>query len=133
MNKDLLYTECNFKAVRSSGPGGQHVNKTSTKVVLSWSLELTTAFDEIQKERLEKYLATKLTKDRMIVLSYDQSRSQHKNKETVFTNFIKLLEKGLRVPKYRKKTKPTFASKRKRLDGKKRTSEKKNNRRPPKL
>lgn len=126
MNKDLLYTECNFKAVRSSGPGGQHVNKTSTKVVLSW-------IDEIQKERLEKYLATKLTKDRMIVLSYDQSRSQHKNKETVFTNFIKLLEKGLRVPKHRKKTKPTFASKRKRLDSKKRTSEKKNNRRPPKL
>ena len=78
-------------------------------------------------------LATKLTKDRMIVLSYNQSRSQHKNKETVFTNFIKLLEKGLRVSKHRKKTKPTFASKRKRLDSKKRTSEKKNNRRPPKL
>ena len=131
MDKNLLYTECNFKAVRSSGPGGQHVNKTSTKVMLHWDLDASIVFDEDQKERLKKRLSSKFTSENQLVLSYDQSRSQHKNKQEVFKNLMRLLEKALIKPKKRKKTKPTLASKRRRLDSKKKNAEKKANRKPP--
>jgi len=131
MNKEALLQECDFKAVRSSGPGGQHVNKTSTKVMLHWSLKDSNVFSEEEKERLFKRLKSKLTSDDQLVLSYDQSRSQHKNKDEVFKNLVRLLENGLLKPKRRKKTKPTLASKKRRLDSKKRNSEKKANRKPP--
>ena len=131
MNKEALFQECDFKAVRSSGPGGQHVNKTSTKVMLHWSLKDSNVFSEDQKERLYKRLKSKLTTDDQLVLSYDQSRSQHKNKDEVFKNLVRLLENGLLKPKRRKKTKPSLASKKRRLDSKKRNAEKKANRKPP--
>jgi len=131
MNKEALFQECDFKAVRSSGPGGQHVNKTSTKVMLHWSLKDSNVFSEDQKERLYKRLKNKLTTDDQLVLSYDQSRSQHKNKDEVFKNLVRLLENGLLKPKRRKKTRPTLASKKRRLDSKKRNAEKKANRKPP--
>ncbi|HBO29789.1 MAG TPA: aminoacyl-tRNA hydrolase [Leeuwenhoekiella sp.] len=131
MNKEALLQECDFKAVRSSGPGGQHVNKTSTKVMLHWSLKDSNVFSEEEKERLFKRLKSKLTSDDQLVLSYDQSRSQHKNKDEVFKNLVRLLENGLLKPKRRKKTKPTLASKKRRLDSKKRNAEKKANRKPP--
>tara|TARA_Y100000034_G_scaffold75829_1_gene91051 strand:- start:350 stop:751 length:402 start_codon:yes stop_codon:yes gene_type:complete len=131
MNKEALFQECDFKAVRSSGPGGQHVNKTSTKVMLHWSLKDSNVFSEDQKQRLYKRLQNKLTTDDQLVLSYDQSRSQHKNKDEVFKNLVRLLENGLLKPKRRKKTKPTLASKKRRLDSKKRNAEKKANRKPP--
>lgn len=131
MNKEALIQECDFKAVRSSGPGGQHVNKTSTKVMLHWSLKDSNVFSEEEKERLFKRLKSKLTSDDQLVLSYDQSRSQHKNKDEVFKNLVRLLENGLLKPKRRKKTKPTLASKKRRLDSKKRNAEKKANRKPP--
>ena len=131
MNKEALFQECDFKAVRSSGPGGQHVNKTSTKVMLHWSLKDSNVFSEDQKERLYKRLQNKLTTDDQLVLSYDQSRSQHKNKDEVFKNLVRLLENGLLKPKRRKKTKPSLASKKRRLDSKKRNAEKKANRKPP--
>jgi len=131
MNKEALIQECDFKAVRSSGPGGQHVNKTSTKVMLHWSLKDSNVFSEEEKERLFKRLKSKLTSDDQLVLSYDQSRSQHKNKDEVFKNLVRLLENGLLKPKRRKRTKPTQASKKRRLDSKKRNAEKKANRKPP--
>ena len=131
MNKEALFQECDFKAVRSSGPGGQHVNKTSTKVMLHWSLKDSNVFSEKEKERLFKRLKSKLTSDDQLVLSYDQSRSQNKNKDEVFKNLVRLLENGLLKPKRRKRTKPTLASKKRRLDSKKRNAEKKANRKPP--
>ena len=131
MNKEALFQECDFKAVRSSGPGGQHVNKTSTKVMLHWSLKDSNVFSEDQKQRLYKRLQNKLTTDDQLVLSYDQSRSQHKNKDEVFKNLVRLIENGLLKPKRRKKTKPSLASKKRRLDSKKRNAEKKANRKPP--
>ena len=117
--------------MRSSGPGGQHVNKTSTKVMLHWDLDVSVVFDKDQKERLKKRLSSKLTSENKLVLSYDQSRSQHKNKQEVFKNLVRLLEKALIKPKKRKKTKPTLASKKRRLNSKKKNSEKKANRKPP--
>ncbi|PHQ29769.1 alternative ribosome rescue aminoacyl-tRNA hydrolase ArfB [Leeuwenhoekiella nanhaiensis] len=131
MNKEVLQSECEFKAVRSSGPGGQHVNKTSTKVMLHWDLEASAVFTEEQKERLRQRLASKLTTENQLVLSYDQSRSQHKNKGEVFKNLVQLLEKALVKPKKRKKTRPTLASKKRRLESKKQNAQKKANRKPP--
>lgn len=106
MNKDLLYTECNFKAVRSSGPGGQHVNKTSTKVVLSWSLELTTAFDEIQKERLEKYLATKLTKDRILFYPMIKVVASIRIKRRFLLNLLNYLKRDFGFQSIEKRPSP---------------------------
>ncbi|PHR97232.1 MAG: aminoacyl-tRNA hydrolase [Leeuwenhoekiella sp.] len=131
MNKEILQSECEFKAVRSSGPGGQHVNKTSTKVMLHWDLQASAVFTEEQKERLRQRLASKLTTENQLVLSYDQSRSQHKNKGEVFKNLVQLLEKALVKQKKRKKTRPTLASKKRRLESKKQNAQKKANRKPP--
>lgn len=131
MNKDSLIAECDFKAVRSSGPGGQHANKTSTKVQLSWDLESSNEFNDLQKEQLRRRLANRLTKVNILNLTYDNSRSQHKNKEEVIRIFLHLIEKGLKRQKIRKKTKPSKISKLKRLKAKKQHSEKKSNRKPP--
>ncbi|MEH6407783.1 MAG: alternative ribosome rescue aminoacyl-tRNA hydrolase ArfB [Leeuwenhoekiella sp.] len=133
MNKEALLAECTFKAVRSSGPGGQHVNKTSTKVVLTWSLPQSLILNEEQKNRLSDKLANKLTKDETIIISYDNSRSQLKNKEEVKSIFISLIERALHKPKARRKTKPTHTSRLKRLDSKKKKAQKKFNRKSPPL
>lgn len=132
MNQNALIAECDFKAVRSSGPGGQHVNKTSTKVVLTWRLEATQQFSEDQKSRIRERLTNRLTKDNVLILTDDHSRSQHKNKDQVLQKFIRLLQKSLHKPKKRKQTKPSKLSKLKRLKEKKINAEKKANRRPPK-
>lgn len=133
LNRQLLISECDFKAVRSSGVGGQHVNKTSSKVVLGWNLEKSGALSEDEKERLREKLSTRLTKDGVLLLHYGRGRSQHRNKEQVIKNFLSVLQKGLRRSKPRKKTKPTKASKQKRLRAKKQHAEKKANRKPPKI
>ncbi len=133
MKNEELLAECTFKAVRSSGPGGQHVNKTSSKVVLRWDLIASQVFDEEQKFRLRDKLANKLTKDDILVINNEQSRSQHKNKEAVIQQFFNTIKNGLQRQKRRKKTKPSRISKLKRLNGKKRHAEKKTNRKPPKL
>ena len=130
---DLLISECNFSAVRSSGPGGQNVNKTSTKVILSWDVASSQAFDEEQKGRLREKLSNKITKEDILIINDSQSRSQHKNKENVIARFFLLLEYALQKPKPRKKTKVPRAVKRKRLEAKKQHAEKKANRKPPKL
>ena len=131
MDKKILLEECDFKAVRSSGPGGQHVNKTSTKVVLSWNLPDSTALSEDEKQRVHLKLSNRITKDGNLVLSNDHSRSQLKNKEALIKNFLLMLEKALKRPKQRKKTRPTRNSKLRRLESKKRNSQKKAGRRNP--
>jgi ribosome-associated protein len=125
MNKDNLIKELKFKAVRSSGAGGQHVNKVSSKVELIFDLLNSMELSEEEKELLQKNLKSKLTKDVVLLLQCDESRSQHKNKELVIKRFIEIISNGLKVPKKRKPTKPSRASIRKRLDKKKKLSFKK--------
>ncbi len=131
MNKELLLSELNFKASRSSGSGGQHVNKTSTRIELFWSLNNSQCFSEEEKVRLREKLHNRLTKEYMLILSSGQTRSQFKNKERVITRFFELIETALILPKARKKSKPSRASKLKRLQSKKQLSEKKANRKRP--
>ena len=104
-HQEELLQEADFKAVLSSGPGGQHANKTSTKVVLDWSLANSEVFSEEQKERLEFKLKNRLTKENVLQLSSDHTRSQHKNKEILIKRFFKVLEDALTIQKPRKKTK----------------------------
>jgi ribosome-associated protein len=129
----LIISELSFKAVRSSGAGGQHVNKTSSKVELIYNLNDSMVFDEDQKALLLFNLKSRLTKDNVLILQCDESRSQHKNKALVIERFLELIHLALIVPKKRKKTNVPKAVKQKRLETKKQIAEKKTNRKPPQI
>ena len=131
MNQEQILNELQFKAIRSSGPGGQHANKVSSKVELSFQIAASDGLTERQKKRLLLKLGNKLSKESVLILQCDESRSQHKNKDLVIKRFFKLLEKSLIVPKARKKSKPTRSSIEKRLKSKKIASLKKVNRSKP--
>ena len=131
MNQEQILTELQFKAIRSSGPGGQHANKVSSKVELSFHIEASAGLTDREKKRLLLKLGNKLSKEGLLILQCDESRSQHKNKELVIKRFLNLIEKSLVVPKARKKSKPTRSSIEKRLKSKKIASLKKINRSKP--
>ena len=133
MDLQSLLPEVTYKAIRSSGSGGQHVNKTSSKVALHFNIDTSQVLQDDQKEWLKKNLQSRLTKDNELILQCDESRSQHKNKTLVTERFLKLIEKGLLKPKKRKKTKVPKSVKIKRLKSKRKHSEKKANRQKPNL
>ena len=133
MDLEVLLKEINLKAVRSSGPGGQHVNKTSTKVEVSLQLWSSNAFTEDEKELLKSKLASKISSEGNISLQCSETRSQHRNKTLVIQRLISLIEQHLKVAKPRKKSKPSKGAIEKRLKSKKSQALKKSNRRPPKL
>ena len=129
----LLISELTFKAIRSSGAGGQHINKVASKVVLNFNLKQSEVFSEAQKNLLLNNLSNRLTTDGILILQSDESRSQHKNKELVVKRFLDLIKQGLKVPKKRKPTKIPKAVKLKRLSKKKQQADKKANRKPPEV
>ena len=133
MNTEQLIKELNFKAVRSSGPGGQHANKVSSKVELTFDVNASKELSEGQKLLLLKNISSRLTKENILILFSDESRSQHKNKELVIERFLQIINKGLIVPKKRKPTKISKSSIKKRLEKKKKQSFKKTLRQKPKL
>ena len=132
-NEKQLISELNYKAIRSSGAGGQHVNKVSSKIELTFNLEDSQVFNEEQKERLKAKLSTRLTKENVLILQCGESRSQHKNKKIVIQRFLEVIKEGLRVPKKRRPTKIPRGVKIKRLKAKRSNSEKKANRKKPNL
>ncbi len=125
MNTEKLIKELNFKAIRSSGAGGQSVNKVSSKVELIFDLKNSNELTIDEKELLFKNLKTKLTKEEVLILHCDESRSQHKNKAIIVDRFLKIIINGLKVPKIRKPTKPSKSSIKKRLEKKKKQTFKK--------
>jgi ribosome-associated protein len=133
MEKDKLISELQFKAVRSSGAGGQNVNKVSSKVVLSFDLKNSNALSIEEKFLLETNLSSRLTKDQILILNSDEDRSQLKNKEIVIKRFLIIIEQGLYIPKIRKATKIPKSVIRKRLKDKKNLSDIKKNRKKPEL
>ena len=133
MEKDKLISELQFKAVRSSGAGGQNVNKVSSKVVLSFDLKNANSLSIEEKLLLETNLSSRLTKDQILILNCDEDRSQLKNKEIVIKRFLTIIEQGLYIPKIRKATKIPKSVIRKRLKDKKNLSETKKNRKKPEL
>ena len=133
MNREQLLTELTFKAVRSSGAGGQNVNKVASKVVLTFDIPKSQAFSEEEKTLIYSNLASRLTTDGVLILHCDEDRSQLKNKEIVIKRFLELIKKGLFVPKERKATKVPKAAIRKRIKDKKNLGEIKKSRRKPDL
>lgn len=133
MNTEILIPELNFKALRSSGPGGQHVNKTASKVAVSFNLDASQALSEREKERLRHKLSTKISSEGIITLQCSETRSQHRNKAIVIERLIQLLQQNLKVAKRRKKTKPSRGAIERRLKSKKENAMKKANRKPPKF
>lgn len=130
-DKNLLEREIDFQTSLSGGPGGQHVNKTETKVVLKWNLESSEVLSEAQKSRVRQYLQRFIVQDDYLQMSSAETRSQHKNKKLVFELLISHLEKSFQPQKKRKKTKPSKMQKLKRLQSKKKQSEKKSLRKKP--
>lgn len=128
---ETLLQELTFKAVRSSGAGGQNVNKVASKVELIFNLFESDVFSDALKERLTLKLQNRLTKDGVLLLQCEESRSQHKNKELVIKRFLQLIKTALILPKKRIPTKIPRAVIKKRLKSKRNLSDKKANRKKP--
>ena len=123
--------ELTFRATRSGGPGGQHVNTSSTRVELRWSVRDSPSLSEEQRSRLTRRLASRLDGDGRIRLVSSGTRSQLQNREEVTERFRALVAKALEIPKPRKRTRPPRAAKERRLADKKRRGELKRMRNKP--
>lgn len=128
-----MLTELQFKAVRSSGAGGQNVNKVSSKVILSFDVKNSQALSDEEKVLLTSKLASKLTSEQVLILACDENRSQLKNKTIVTKRFLELIKTALIVPKKRKPTQIPRGVIEKRIKAKRNLSEIKQNRRKPKF
>ncbi|MBC7607548.1 MAG: aminoacyl-tRNA hydrolase [Burkholderiales bacterium] len=133
MNKEKIISELQFKAVRSSGAGGQNVNKVASKVILTFDLVASQALSEAEKLVLLSKLASRLTSENILLLNCDEDRSQLKNKAIVTKRFLAIITKGIQIPKIRKTTKVPKSVIKKRLKYKKNLSEIKQTRRRPDL
>ena len=133
MNATQIIKELKFKAVRSSGSGGQHVNKVSSKIELTYDLENSNSLSEFEKEVLKTKLSSRLTKEKILILFCEETRSQHRNKGIAIKRFLELINTLLIRPKKRRPSKPSLSSIKKKTEHKKRTSIKKALRKKPRL
>lgn len=131
MEIEKIISELSFKAVRSSGAGGQNVNKVSSKVVLTFDLNASQALSEEEKSLLLTNIAHRLTTENVLILNCDEDRSQLKNKDIVIKRFLEIIKKGLFVPKVRKATRIPKSVIKKRIKDKKNVSEIKQLRKRP--
>ena len=121
--------ELEYRASRSGGPGGQHVNTSSTRIEVWWDVAGSAALDEAQRERLLARLATRLDGAGRLRLVSGATRSQLKNRAEVTERLAEVVARALHVPRPRKKTKPSRAAKAARLEAKRRRSSLKESRR----
>lgn len=133
MDSEKLIHEVKLKAIRSSGSGGQNVNKVSTKIELLFDVINSVSLNTEQKELLQTNLVSKLTKEGCLILQCDETRSQLQNKKLVIQRFLAIIKTGLKKKKERKQTKVPKSVKLKRLDNKKHQSGKKASRKKPDL
>ncbi len=127
----LLYPELQICAVRSSGPGGQHVNKVNTKIELRFDITGSAVLTPKEKEMLMNRIKTRISEAGILIITSQQSRSQLTNKEAAIKQFDELLKKALKPRKKRKSTKPTKQSVEKRKTAKRSRSAVKQQRRKP--
>jgi ribosome-associated protein len=113
-------SELTIKATKSGGPGGQHVNTSSTRVEVTWDMRHSSALNAEQRAVLELRLATKLDSRGVIRVTASDTRSQVQNRELALERLARMVRDGLVVPRARRATKPTRSSKEKRIDTKKR-------------
>jgi len=122
-------SELDVRVSRASGAGGQHVNKTSSRVEIFWNVARSSALSEEQRARLMERLSSRLTTDGSIRVVASDMRSQSRNRELAEERLADMVRRALVVPKKRRPTKPTRASKEARLESKKKQSHKKRERR----
>jgi ribosome-associated protein len=123
MNGEIITSELHFKAVRSSGAGGQNVNKVSSKIVLIFDVATSHGLNDEEKILLYTKLKTKISQENLLILTCDEDRSQFKNKKIIIKRFFEILEKALTKPKVRKPTKISKGANEKRIQEKKKAGE----------
>lgn len=128
MNREIIKTEIQYKAVRSSGAGGQNMNKVATKIQLQFAPATSSGLTDDEKATLAKKLTNRLTKEGFIIIECSDTRSQFKNKALCTQRLFLLLENALKKDKKRIATKIPKAVIKKRLEDKIRNAEKKQNR-----
>jgi ribosome-associated protein len=121
--------ELGVRASRASGAGGQHVNKTSTRVEVTWNVMLSPSLDETDRARLSTRLASRLSDEGELRVVASDTRSQLQNRELAETRLAEMVRRSLVIPKARKKTRPSRAAREARLTDKRHASEKKRVRR----
>ncbi|QIY92362.1 alternative ribosome rescue aminoacyl-tRNA hydrolase ArfB [Chryseobacterium gallinarum] len=121
--------ELSFKTSRSSGAGGQNVNKVETAVTVLWNVGASEFFNEEEKVLIQHKLKNRINAEGFLFLTVSENRTQLMNKNKAIDKIIELVNKALIIPKKRTATKPSKAQKQKRLDNKKKLSDKKENRR----
>jgi ribosome-associated protein len=122
-------TELSYRASRAGGPGGQHVNTSSTRIELIWDLPNSRAITDEERARIHTKLASRLDSEGNVRVVASDRRSQQQNRQAADIRLASLVRHALHVPKARRPTKPTKASKERRLSDKKRQSDKKRDRR----
>lgn len=122
--------ELGFRASRSGGPGGQHVNTSSTRVELTWDVAGSPSLTSEQRARILEKLSNRINAEGVLLLASSEHRSQHRNREAAVERFVELLREALYVAPPRRKTRPTRASRERRIQAKKRRSETKRMRGP---
>ncbi len=118
LSRENLLKEVQFKASRSGGSGGQHVNKVSSKVELLWHVKNSAIFNDAEKALILSKLSNRIIRENYVQLFADEDRSQHKNKEHALNRLYSLIKKALIVEKPRKVSKPSKAAVAKRLNNK---------------
>lgn len=133
MNISVIINELKFKAIRSSGAGGQHVNKVASKIELTFDLLASKGLNDHEKKILSQKLSSRITKSGFLILQCADHRSQHRNKEYVIKRLLDMIKNNLITPPKRKPTKPSKKVIEKRLDYKRKQALKKINRKKPLL
>ena len=129
-NVSIPMSELHFRFARSSGPGGQHVNRSATQVELLFDVANSPSLNETQRRRVLRKLKSRIDKEGVLHLVSQETRSQLRNREEVVERFQELMREALRVPKRRLPTRPTRAARERRLATKRRRGETKRGRRP---
>ena len=118
---------------KSGGPGGQNVNKVESKATVRWNVDASRNYSDAEKTRIHKLLSNRINKSGELVVSSEEERSQHQNRERATTRLQEMVAGAIIPPKIRKKTKPSRAARERRLEQKHKQSKKKASRRTPKI